>query len=153
LGSGWLLAPFPVAIPRLVKNATRLLSRETLMHELAITENLLNLALRYAAEHRASRVTELNLMIGDFSGFVDDSIQFYWGHVSQDTLCEGARLNVQRVPARFACLDCRTEYVMEGEMTPCPGCSGIRIRLVSGDELRLESISIEGEAEASTANG
>ena len=123
------------------------------MHELAITENLLNLALRYAEEHRASRVTELNLMIGDLCGFVDDSIQLYWGHVSQHTLCEGARLNFQRVPARFACLDCSTEYVLKGEMTPCPRCSGTRIQLVSGDEFRLESIFIEGEPEASTANG
>ena len=119
------------------------------MHELAVTENLLNLALQHAAKHHAARVTGLNLVIGELSGFVNDSIQFYWDHVSRDTLCEGAQLNFRRVPATFACLNCQTRYTLDGEMMHRPDCSGSRIRMVAGDEFHLESIVIEIGAEGS----
>jgi len=58
------------------------------MHELAVTEGLLEICLRHAEEARAKRVTDLYLVIGELSSIVDDSIQFYWEMISLDTLAE-----------------------------------------------------------------
>jgi hydrogenase nickel incorporation protein HypA/HybF len=83
------------------------------------------------------------LVIGGLSSFVDDSIQFYWDIISKGTLCDGARIEFRRVPARLLCSECRTEYTLEGELTPCPSCGSPRVRITAGDEFRLDSIDVE----------
>lgn len=113
------------------------------MHELSITESILDTALDHARKANASRVTDLNLIIGALSSIVDDSVQFYWDMISKDTLCEGSQLHFTRINARLRCLDCSGEYELESELQPCPTCGSMNIKILSGDEFRLESIEIQ----------
>ena len=113
------------------------------MHELAVTESILNIALKHAEQAGAVRVTNLNIVLGQLSSIVDDSVQFYWDIISEGTLCAGARLHFERVPASLACLDCGTTYSLPGELTGCPNCGSIRVKVVAGDEFRLDSIDVE----------
>jgi len=113
------------------------------VHELAVTENLLKLALQHAQPANAARVTDLYLVIGQLSSIVDDSVQFYWDMISAGTICQAARLHFERVPARLQCLDCQTTYTLNGELIACPHCAGERVKVVSGDEFRLDSIEVE----------
>jgi hydrogenase nickel incorporation protein HypA/HybF len=113
------------------------------MHELAVTENILNIALKYANQANARRVSEVYLVIGRLSSIVDDSVQFYWEMVSEGTLCAGSKLNFQRVPAQLVCLNCSKEYKLDGDMEPCPACGSVKVKVVSGDQFYLDSIEIE----------
>ncbi len=113
------------------------------MHELAVTESILNLATEHANRAGAKRVTHLYLVIGHLSSIVDDSVQFYWDTISQGTLCEGAQLHFERVPASLTCLDCGTTYTLDGDLTFCPQCQSDRVKVVAGEEFRLDSIEIE----------
>ena len=113
------------------------------MHELAVTESVLEIACRHAEESQAKKVTDIYLVIGRLSSIVDDSVQFYWDFISKDTLCEGAKLHFKRLPAEMICLDCDTKYILDEELSPCPNCSSANIRVVSGDEFNLESIEIQ----------
>ncbi|MFN2135403.1 MAG: hydrogenase maturation nickel metallochaperone HypA [Candidatus Promineifilaceae bacterium] len=115
------------------------------MHELPITENILQIALDYAQRSGAARVTDLNLVIGQLSSVVDDSVQFYWDIVSKDTLCEGAVLHFQRITAEMRCLDCGHTYVLHEGLEECPACGSFHVRVQAGEEFRLESIDIETE--------
>jgi hydrogenase nickel incorporation protein HypA/HybF len=113
------------------------------MHELAVTESVLEIACRHAEEAQAKKVTDIYLVIGRLSSIIDDSVQFYWDVISKDTLCEGAQLHFKRIPAELLCLDCDTKYILEDDLQPCPNCSSANIRVVSGDEFNLESIEIQ----------
>lgn len=113
------------------------------MHELSVTENILNIATKHAEQAQASRVTDLYLVIGRLSSIVDDSVQFYWDLITENTLCQGATLHFNRVPAQMECLDCGTEYTLDAEMTPCPHCQSVRVKVTSGDQFWLDSIEIE----------
>jgi hydrogenase nickel incorporation protein HypA/HybF len=113
------------------------------MHELSVTQSLLEIALRHAREAGARRVTDLYLVIGEWSSIVDDSVEFYWDMIAQGTLAEGARLHFERIPAQAACTDCGREYAPTGESLLCPACGGSRIRLLAGDQFQLDSIAIE----------
>jgi hydrogenase nickel incorporation protein HypA/HybF len=113
------------------------------MHELAVTENIPSIALKHAEQAQASRVTDIYITIGQLSSVVDDSVQFHWDIMSEDTLCSGAKLHFNRIPAEFFCTDCQTKFNLNQELAPCPNCGSIRVRIVSGEEFFLESIEIE----------
>ncbi len=117
------------------------------MHELSITQSILDTALEVAQKNSARKVTQIHLTIGRLSSIVDDCVQFYWDHISKGTLCEGAVLHFQRLPARMRCKDCGWEYNLTDDLVPCPACKSINLEIVSGDQLLIESIDILGEDE------
>jgi hydrogenase nickel incorporation protein HypA/HybF len=114
------------------------------MHELPITQNVLEIALRHGIRANANRVTNIYLVIGELSSVIDESVQFYWDIVSKDTICEGAVLHFNRIPATFKCNNCRNIYELrKGELTLCPECDSFDIDVLSGKDFRLEAIDIE----------
>jgi hydrogenase nickel incorporation protein HypA/HybF len=113
------------------------------MHELAITEQIAEIAIRHGVKNQAQEVTDLHLVIGELSTVIDDSVQFYWKLITEDTICEGATLHFNRVQAKFRCLDCENDYQLsDGELTPCPNCGSTRMEILQGKEFHLESINI-----------
>lgn len=113
------------------------------MHELSVTQNLLKIALEHAEKANAKQVTALNIVIGDLSSMVDDSIQFYWETIAKDTIAEKATLHFRRVPAELQCMTCFNKYrPKDGELI-CPQCRGVGAKVLSGEEFFLESIDVE----------
>lgn len=115
------------------------------MHELSVTESILNLALENAKKEKAIKVTSINLVIGKLSSIVDDSVQFYWDIISEGTLCQNAKLTFTRLPAKLKCTDCQTEFTIEKELHACPNCGSYRSTIIQGEEFYLDSIEIEKE--------
>jgi hydrogenase nickel incorporation protein HypA/HybF len=113
------------------------------MHELSVTESVLEIAIKHAEKAQAIRVTDIYLVIGRLSSIVDDSVEFYWNFITKDTLCEESKLHFKRVPAELICLDCEFKYQLTNELTPCPNCGSARVRVLSGDEFHVESIEIQ----------
>ena len=113
------------------------------MHELSITESLLNTASDYARKNNAKKVTVLNLVIGELSGIVDESIQFYWNMISENSICERSILHFDKRKAIMICLSCQKEFELAGELSPCPSCSSMDLKFLTGNEFLLESIEIE----------
>ena len=113
------------------------------MHELSVTESVLEIAIKHAEKAQAIRVTDIYLVIGRLSSIVDDSVEFYWNFITKDTLCEESKLHFKRVPAELICLDCEHKYKLTHDLTPCPNCGSARVRVLSGDEFHVESIEIQ----------
>jgi hydrogenase nickel incorporation protein HypA/HybF len=87
------------------------------------------------------RVTVIALRIGALRQVVPDSLELYVELVSRGTVCEGARLDVEHVPARLRC--CGEEWEPPGFR--CPTCGGGG-EVVAGDEFLVESIDVEEDA-------
>ena len=113
------------------------------MHELTITESLLEIALRHAKNADANRITDLYIVIGDLSSVVDDSVRFYWDIVAKDTAAEGAKLHFQRKATEIQCLECDQIYQPLNNKLACPNCESIKIKILTGEEFFLEAINIE----------
>ena len=113
------------------------------MHELSVTESILEIALRHAQGAKASHITDLYLVIGDLSSLVDDSVQFYWEILSKDTLAENSKLHFRRVNAELLCLDCNTRYSPGDGILVCPNCDSTRVKVVAGEEFYVEAIDVE----------
>lgn len=116
------------------------------MHELSVTESVLEIATRHAKKAKATKVTDIYLVIGRLSSIVDDSVMFYWDMISEGTICEYAQLHFKRIPAELVCLECDHKYQLMEELTPCPNCGSARVRVLSGDEFNIESIEIQRES-------
>jgi len=113
------------------------------VHELAVTESVLKIVLESAADAGAEKVMGIDLVIGDLSTFVDESVQFYFDMLSQGTPAQNARLNFRRVPARLRCRECGREFLPDAEEWECPHCGTLGGDVIAGREFRVESIDVE----------
>jgi hydrogenase nickel incorporation protein HypA/HybF len=114
------------------------------MHEAGLTQSILDLALIKAGEVKAARVGSIDLVIGELSGAVGDSILFYFEHLSKGTLAEGAKLNFREVPAQLRCRDCGREFHPEDVSAwLCPGCGSLGVEVTGGRELFIESMEVD----------
>ena len=112
------------------------------MHELSVSSAVLDTVLKHAA---GRRVTVVSLRIGHLRQVVPDSLAFYFELVSRETLCEGARLEQELVPARLSCGGCGREWDPEDAWFRCTGCGGAG-EVIAGNELEVESIEVEEAA-------
>lgn len=113
------------------------------MHELAVTESILKIVEKHATEANAKKVTDIYIVIGRLSSIVNESVQFYWDIISADTICEKAHLHFERKPAKMICLNCSHQFELVNELAPCPECDSMQIKVLSGEEFRVDSIEIE----------
>jgi hydrogenase nickel incorporation protein HypA/HybF len=113
------------------------------MHELAITQSMLNLVLEQAEKAEAKKVGRISLVIGEMTGVVSECVQFYFDFLSKGTPADGATLSFSRVPTQARCRGCGKLFeLMEFDWT-CPHCRGNNIEIVAGKELFVESIEVE----------
>jgi len=113
------------------------------MHELAVTQSILDISMRHAQKADAKRVTDINLVIGQFSSIVDDSIQFYLDIIANGTIAQGATLHFNRIPGEMTCGNCGHTFRPSDKTFACPSCDSGLVRITKGDEFRVESIDVE----------
>jgi hydrogenase nickel incorporation protein HypA/HybF len=114
------------------------------MHEMSVTQSILEIVRRHGQQAGAQRVTAINLVIGDLTGFIDDSIQFYFDFLSKDTIAEGGTLNFERIEPRVRCGSCGAEYVPpDSRLWACPECQALGGDVIAGREFHVASIEIE----------
>ena len=113
------------------------------MHELALTQSILDIALRYAQKANATKIVSIQLILGDLTSVVDDSVQFYWDIIARDTIAKGAILQFERIQIEMVCQDCSTTFHPTNETFTCPNCESSRVKTTRGEELRVESIDVE----------
>jgi hydrogenase nickel incorporation protein HypA/HybF len=113
------------------------------MHELAVTQSLLKIAVQHAEKANANCVTDLHILIGDLASMVDESIQFYWDLIAKETIAEGATLHFRRIPAELQCNTCSAKYHPTDKELVCPKCGGAGAKIIAGEEFALDSIDVE----------
>lgn len=59
------------------------------MHELAITQSILDIAQKVAQEHGATKVKTVHIKLGEYSGVVPQCVQDYFDVISQGTMPRG----------------------------------------------------------------
>jgi hydrogenase nickel incorporation protein HypA/HybF len=108
------------------------------MHELAITESVVQ---SVAARLGESRVTRVVLEVGAISGVVPDAIRFCFDLCTAGTPLQGASLDIVAVPARARCSACQQELVIEDGIGLCP-CGAADLVFLSGQELRIKAVEV-----------
>jgi hydrogenase nickel incorporation protein HypA/HybF len=127
------------------------------MHELTVTESILEIVVRHGEQAGAQSITDIHLVIGDLSSIVDDSVKFYWDMLSEGTIAEGAALHFKRIQTEMECLECQQRYQPSRGDLSCPACTSRKVKIISGEEFFVDSIEVEmdesGQKQASGEKG
>ena len=113
------------------------------MHELSITQNILSIALEQAKTVPASKITKINVTIGELSGVVDECVQFYFGLLSKDTIAAEASLSFTRPLTKLQCRNCNNSFSPNDLDWTCPNCREQKVEIISGRECYVDSIEVD----------
>lgn len=113
------------------------------MHELAVTQSMLDLALEEATKAGASRIRKISIVIGEMSGIVGDCVKFYFEFLSKNSPAEGATVLYRSVATEVKCRSCAETFQPKEFDWSCPGCHNLEIEVTKGKELYVESIEVE----------
>lgn len=113
------------------------------MHEFPITQQIIKIVGWQAAELGASQVKSIKLVVGDYSGFVGDSIQMYFDVISEGTVCEGAAIEIKNIRSKMRCTGCGELFEREFLSFNCPKCGADGEPTEIGKEFYIEYIEVE----------
>lgn len=104
---------------------------------------MLDVALDAAREAGAEKILSIDVVVGDLTSFVDDSIQFYFDIMSRDTPAQGAVLNFHRESAEGHCHECGHRFpVMPPVPRMCPACESLALSVTGGQDFYVDSIEV-----------
>jgi hydrogenase nickel incorporation protein HypA/HybF len=113
------------------------------MHELAIMQSALNMALERAQQAGARKVYAIRMKVGVLSGVAPEALRFAFEALAPGTAAQGAELAIDEVPARFWCTACSQEFQARDVFPECPGCHSASADLRAGRDLEIASMEID----------
>jgi len=106
--------------------------------------SLLKQVLSLVETHQASGVQEVVLSVGELSGVEPSLLAPAFHELSLGTPAARARLTIELVPLEGVCELCRAVTRIEALRFLCSACGG-KLRVLRGEELRLERVMLEFE--------
>ncbi|OGP83624.1 MAG: hypothetical protein A2Z08_10960 [Deltaproteobacteria bacterium RBG_16_54_11] len=115
------------------------------MHELPVTESILNIVLRHAPAGSVNRIVRIFLEVGELSELEDEWIQRYFDYLSKGTIAEKAELVIHRIPITFQCDACANVFEITRDALQdmhCSECGGTECKLVSGKGYYIKNMEV-----------
>lgn len=112
------------------------------MHELALLDELCQLALQTAHQEGAHMIQSLRVRIGDLSGVDAEALRQAFAVLTLQSSWKYTRLELEVVPTRCFCPHCRQAFNPPDLMHQCPSCGLLSNRVLQGHELELVAIEV-----------
>jgi hydrogenase nickel incorporation protein HypA/HybF len=120
------------------------------VHEFSIGANLVAAVLEELARLKtppgALRVARI--AVGAMHQIVPDTLVFAYNSLSQDTPAAGSKLVLRPVPVTACCKACGWEGALDVPLFLCGACQSGDVEVITGMELQLESLEVEGNGDA-----
>lgn len=108
------------------------------MHEMAITQSVVDAVCEHAA---GRRVHSVRLEVGALCAVVPDSMQFCFDLATAGTVADGARLDVDVQPGAARCRTCDRDFVLPDLVLLCP-CGSADVEVIAGRDLKILSMEV-----------
>lgn len=109
------------------------------MHELAITQTIIAIALDHAGQARVLRVA---VSIGQLTAIDPEAIRFCFAPCTQGTTLEGAQLDITVVAGVGRCRQCGATIPLEMPFGEC-SCGSCDLEMLQGEDLLMTEIETE----------
>lgn len=108
------------------------------MHEMAITQSVVDAVCEHAA---GRRVHSVKLEVGALCAVVPDAMTFCFELATEGTTAEGASLEVDMRPGEGRCRTCDTSFELNDLILLCP-CGSADVDVVAGRDLKILSMEV-----------
>ena len=113
------------------------------MHETAIAQEILRIVERAATQGGAKRISKNRLVAGELRAIVPQTLEWCFTFVSEGTIAEGAKIELEVVPVRVRCRACEKETEISQAEFVCPSCSSSDLEIMTGMEFIVKDIEVE----------
>lgn len=113
------------------------------MHEMSLALSIVEALESRAQKEGAQQVSSVDLLVGRLSGVEPESLRFCFSAASKGTIAEDAVLAIEEREGRGECKECGERFPVSFYYAECPGCGSLRIAIISGEEFRIQSMTIE----------
>jgi hydrogenase nickel incorporation protein HypA/HybF len=113
------------------------------MHELALSESIVDLVLECARREDMVRVSWVVVEIGVAASVDTQALLFCFPITASETIAAGAELVIKPLGLRAKCDSCGTEHAPESLIASCPNCGSFAREILAGREMRV--VSFDGE--------
>jgi hydrogenase nickel incorporation protein HypA/HybF len=112
------------------------------MHEMALTESVVEMALEETRKAGATRIRRIVLDIGRLSAVEPDAMTFCFAAVSSGTAAAGATLEICEIDGEGWCVDCGKTVPLVERFGPCPDCGGFKVQMTAGDQMMIRELEV-----------
>jgi hydrogenase nickel incorporation protein HypA/HybF len=111
------------------------------VHELGLCSSIVDAVSKRAGERPVALV---RVRVGRLHHVHPDAFEQSFAMAAMGTVAQDADAELVLVPVRARCGECAASFQCEDVPLACPRCGSVRIELLGGDELVLESIEYRG---------
>ncbi len=112
------------------------------MHEASAAEAIVKMTSAEAMARKAGRVSRISLVVGEATGYMRESLEFYVAASAKGTVAEGAALDVRYVKPLLSCPACGIEFERLRFSFDCPACGTQGIMTKAGSEFYIDFIEL-----------
>lgn len=114
------------------------------MHEANFTKQIVNVVLEELTKHPEARPQSVKVTVGEMLHLVPESVQMHFDLLTKDTDLAKVLLQLGEIPVTVKCHQCGREGGVEDHhLMICSHCQSLDVELMSGNEIRVESIELE----------
>jgi hydrogenase nickel incorporation protein HypA/HybF len=116
------------------------------MHELSIIKGIVKTITAEAKKNKFHKISKVNLVVGDLSSIIDDSMEYYFSMLTKKTVMDSARLHISRTKAIMVCNKCNVKIPANIPFPSiCVKCKSKDIHIDGGLEFFIDSIEVKDE--------
>ncbi|GAB91518.1 hydrogenase maturation nickel metallochaperone HypA [Gordonia rhizosphera] len=120
------------------------------MHELSLCHAIAGVVRPHAADRE---VSVIHVRIGALRQVIPETLTFCWDLVAAQEGFDGARLEIDPVPASVSCASCSVTSDIESRYsTSCPVCGSSEVSVVGGEEFLITSIDVRSASPSAASS-
>lgn len=112
------------------------------MHEMALTENIIQAIEDNAAQEGYSAVKGVWIEVGPLAGVETEALRFCFDVVARGTIAEGARFEIIATEGTAWCIPCGKSIRIVQRYDACPDCGSHQLQITGGEELRIKELEV-----------
>lgn len=113
------------------------------MHEMSVAIGIMKVLAAKLREEGPCKLRSAELAVGELSGIDRDSLRFALDTLLDEAGYKDVQMRFEQVPAAFKCNNCGWGGRLKNYALVCPGCKGIDLDIISGQDVYLERIEVE----------
>jgi hydrogenase nickel incorporation protein HypA/HybF len=113
------------------------------MHEMSLCESLVQIIEEQALSQKFTRVKQVWVEVGAFSGVEVSALEFCFDIVCRNTVAANSKLSIILLAGKARCFGCSRTVEINDRYDCCPKCAAEQLVIVGGEEFRLKELEVE----------